>query len=115
MSDEKRQEHNELWKFHDSYDNGVSCNRIVTRSQTAFNRIRNTPSDLDLFGDASRHHPPGKPHLMVTLKGEYGSIPRTIVTRSLGKHIPISEELCKEVNEYKKPQPEPKKSWYQLW
>ena len=92
---------NETWKLHDTYETGVSFNRIVTRSQTAYLRLRNTESDMDLFCDSSRHHPTGKPHLMETLKGRYGSIPRTIITKSIAKYIDEDEDLIQEVNSYK--------------
>lgn len=97
----ERNEKNETWKLHDSYKPGVSYNRIVTRSQTPFLRLRNTDSDLDLFCDPSRHHPPGKPHLMETLKGRYGSIPRTMITKSTARYILEDEDLIAEVNSYK--------------
>jgi len=90
------------WMLHDTYAPGVSFNRIVTRSQTAFLRVKNSPSDLDLFSDSSRHQPPGMPHLIETLKGEYGSIPRTIITKSSGQHIDIDETLCDKLIPYKK-------------
>lgn len=89
------------WMLHDTYEPGTSFNRIVTRSQTAFLRLRNTKSDLDLFSDPSRHHPPGKPHLMETLKGKYGSIPNTVITRSFGKYLKEDKELIDKVNSYK--------------
>lgn len=91
----------ESWLLHDTYEPGVSCNRIVTRSQTAFLRVKNTPSDLELFSDPSRHQPPGMPHLIELLKGEYGSIPRTIITRSTGQYIDIDKELCEKLKPYK--------------
>lgn len=93
------------WRLHDIYAPGVSYNRIVTRSQTAFLRVRNTPSDLDLFADPSRHQPPDMPHLMETLKGEYGAIPRTIITRSTGQYIDVDEELIEKLKPYKKYRP----------
>lgn len=90
------------WKLHDTYKEGVCCSRTVTRSQVCFNVIRNTPSDLELFADKGKHQPEGLPHLMVTLKGDYGAIPRTVVTRKLGEKLKIREELCRRVDEYKK-------------
>ncbi|GFQ68694.1 uncharacterized protein TNCT_365491 [Trichonephila clavata] len=90
------------WRNHNIYDLKASCNRIVTRSQTPFVRIKNTPSDLALFLDAGAQSPPEMPHLMETLKGPYGAIPSTIITRSMGQHLEIDKELCTEVNKYKK-------------
>ncbi|GFY57205.1 uncharacterized protein TNIN_324391 [Trichonephila inaurata madagascariensis] len=90
------------WRDHTIYDLKASCNRIVTRSQTPFVRIKNTPSDLALFLDAGAHSPPDMPHLMVTLKGPNGAIPSTIITRSMGQHLEIDKKLCSEVDRYKK-------------
>ena len=92
---------NDSWKHHDIYSEDVSCNRIVSRSQTAFLRLKNTGSDLNLFCDKDKHQPATMPHLINTLKGHYGAVPRTIITRSMGKHIPVSEELCEKVDLYK--------------
>lgn len=94
------------WKLHDIYAEDVSSNRIVTRSQTAFLRIKNTSSDVELFADKKKHQPKNMPHLMNTLKGTYGAVPKTIITRSCGRHIPVSEELCKKVDLYKEDNPE---------
>ncbi|GBO39896.1 hypothetical protein AVEN_31786-1 [Araneus ventricosus] len=98
--DKKEDEPND-WKMHDLYAPGVSFNRIVTRSQTAFNRIKNSESDLDLFADPDRHQPPGQPHIMEILKGKYGAIPRTIITRSTASHLSESEDLCRMMEMYK--------------
>ncbi|GFQ64382.1 uncharacterized protein TNCT_293861 [Trichonephila clavata] len=89
------------WRRHDIYPTGASRNRIVTRSQTAFLRVKNTNSDLDLFSDPSRQELPGEPHMMEVLKGLYGSIPRTIMTRSSTQHLIISDDLCKNLEPYK--------------
>lgn len=94
-------EFDEDWKKHDIYDLDTSGNRILTRSQTPFIRIKNTESDLELLADSKRHKPPGLPHLMTTLKGRYGAVPRTIVTKDAGEHFPVSKDLCKRVNLYK--------------
>lgn len=104
-SSKKNNTPSDNWRKHDIYHPGVSANRIVTRSQTAFLQIKNTPSDLDLFADASRHQPPDQPHLMDTMKGTYGAIPRTIITRSTGKYIPVSDDLTKKMDVYKKYKP----------
>ncbi|GBO45876.1 hypothetical protein AVEN_70872-1 [Araneus ventricosus] len=89
------------WRLHDLYAPGVSSSRIVTRSQTAFVRIKNSKSDLDLFADPDRHQPPGQPHLMEIMKGKYGAIPRTIMTRSSARHLSESKELCRMMEMYK--------------
>ncbi|GFY62513.1 uncharacterized protein TNIN_379581 [Trichonephila inaurata madagascariensis] len=89
------------WRLHDTYFTGVSHNRIVTRSQTAFLRVKNTDSDLDLFSDPSRQEIPGEPHMMEILKGLYGSIPRTIMTRRSTQHLIVSDDLCKNLDLYK--------------
>lgn len=94
-------EFDEDWKKHDIYDLNTSENRVLTRSQTAFIRVKNTESDLELFAEAKRHNPPGLPHLMTTLKGRYGAVPRTIVTKDVGEHLPVSKGLCEKVNFYK--------------
>ncbi|GBN31660.1 hypothetical protein AVEN_97392-1 [Araneus ventricosus] len=89
------------WRLHDLYAPGVSSSRIVTRSQTAFNRIKNSKSDLDLFADPDRHQPPGQPHIMEIMKGKYGAIPRTIMIRSSARHLSESKELCRMMEMYK--------------
>ena len=93
------------WRKHDIYDLGVArCSpgsRILTRSQAAFIKLKNTESDIKLFSDARRHHPPGLPHLITTLKGPLGAIPRTIVTENVAKYYPVSEKLCERVDLYK--------------
>ncbi|GFX78012.1 uncharacterized protein TNCV_971661 [Trichonephila clavipes] len=89
------------WRLHDTYSTGASHNRIVTRSQTAFLRVKNTDSDLDLFSDPSRHKLPGEFHMMEVLKGMYGSIPRTIMTRRSTQHLIVSDDLCKNLELYK--------------
>lgn len=94
-------EFDEDWKRHDIYDLDTSENRILTRSQTPFIRIKNTESDLELFAEPKRHKPAGLPHLMTTLKGRYGAVPRTIVTKVAGEHFSESKDLCKRVNLYK--------------
>lgn len=94
-------ENNNEWKRHDIYLEGTCCSRTVTRSQVGFVRIENTQSDLDLFVDDAKQHPPGMPHLMTTLKGEYGAVPRTSITRTLVQCIPLLSSLCAEINKYK--------------
>ncbi|GBN80978.1 hypothetical protein AVEN_271622-1 [Araneus ventricosus] len=91
----------DILRRHDIYKPGVTFHRPVTRSQTPFNRIKKSMSDLDLFSDSSAYHPPGLPHLMETLKGPYGAIPRTIITRSGASKLEINKELCKQVDKYK--------------
>lgn len=92
----------DLWRSHDLYVPGISCKRTVTRSQTPFNRIKHTQSDLELFADSTAYHPPGFQHLIETLKGLFGAIPRTIVTRSCCGKLIVDKELCKKVDNYKK-------------
>ncbi|GIY86798.1 uncharacterized protein CDAR_458681 [Caerostris darwini] len=99
---EERDELLDFWKDHDIYDLGISTSRMLTRSQTPFLRIKNTPSDIALFTDPTAHEPPGMQHLMVTLKGQHGAIPNTIVTRSSGEYLDINDDLVREVNKYKK-------------
>ncbi|GBM54551.1 hypothetical protein AVEN_184253-1 [Araneus ventricosus] len=106
MPPQKRKNNKEeAWLKHDPYKPGVSTSRITTRSQTAFARIRNSESEIKLFADGSRHHPPKKIHLMVTMKGEYGGIPRTILTRSTAQFLVENEELCEALQDYKKNTP----------
>ena len=92
---------NDRWQLHDLYSEAISSNRVVTRSQIAFALIRNTESDTELFADISKHHPPSMTHLMNTLKGEYGAVPRTKINRKLAANIEISEDLCKAIDKYK--------------
>ena len=92
---------NDRWKLHDIYPEGVCYNRVVTRSQVAFLLIRNTESDTELFADSTKHHPPKMTHLLNTLKGEYGAMPRTKITRQLAVHIKVSESLCTVIDGYK--------------
>ncbi|KAG8195690.1 hypothetical protein JTE90_003832 [Oedothorax gibbosus] len=110
MSDKKatnedKKVKDEDWKNADIYGSGVSTNRIVTRSQTAFLRIDNSTSNLDLIANASKHQPPGQPHLMEALKGKNGAIPRTIITRSIGKYIEVDKDLVQKLDVYKKYEP----------
>lgn len=93
-----------VWKNHDLYDPGVSKTRVVTRSQAAFCKIKNSSSDLELFMDAKKHQPPNMPHLMVTMKGPFGAIPNTIITHSTAKYLSQNPDLCNKVNSYKKSQ-----------
>ncbi|GFS45933.1 uncharacterized protein TNIN_312231 [Trichonephila inaurata madagascariensis] len=94
------------WKDHDIYDIGVSTTRMVTRSQGCFNVIRNTQSDLDIFANANRQQPPNMPHVMVVMKGGYGAIPNTYITRSFDKYLNIDEALCKDLDKFKSYKPE---------
>lgn len=105
MPTKKNKNSSDGWRNHDIYHPGVSCNRIVTRSQTAFLRAKSTSSDLDLYADVSRHQPPDQPHLMEIMKGKYGAIPRTTVTRSKGRFIQVSDDLVKKMEVYKKYKP----------
>lgn len=89
------------WKLHDIYAEGNCYDRVVTRSQVAFIQIKNTKSDLKLLADNRKHQPPGMPHLMTTLKGEYGAVPKTIISRRFAQYVPVSEALCTAVNKYK--------------
>ncbi|KAG8187774.1 hypothetical protein JTE90_018773 [Oedothorax gibbosus] len=98
----------EDFKKHQLYSNGVSSGRIVTRSQTGIIQIKRTPSDNELMIDKTRFQPPGHPHLLITLKGLYGAIPSTIITRSTENNIEITPELQKKINKYKEFKP-PKK------
>ncbi|GBN96769.1 hypothetical protein AVEN_85017-1 [Araneus ventricosus] len=81
------------WRMHDLYSPGVGFNRIVTRSQTAFSRIKNSDSDINLFSDSNRQQLLGQPNVVAILKGRYGGIPRTTITRSTAQHLLVSEEL----------------------
>lgn len=89
------------WKLHDIYAESSCCSRVVTRAQVAFIKIKNTESDLKLFADNRKHQPPGMLPLMNTLKGEYGAVPRTIITRKVAQYVPVSETLYTEINKYK--------------
>ncbi|KAG8196790.1 hypothetical protein JTE90_027511 [Oedothorax gibbosus] len=93
------------WKSHDIYEDGVSSSRIVTRSQTALLRIENSKSNLDLFANPSKHQPPGQPHLIEVLKGKYGAVPRTIITRNFGEYIKLDKDLEKKLDTYKQYKP----------
>ncbi|KAF8772025.1 hypothetical protein HNY73_019373 [Argiope bruennichi] len=98
----KRRLPKENWKIHDHYDRRMNYGNILTRSQTPFNRIKNTNSDMDFFADGVLHHPSTKPHLMVSMVGENGAIPRTIVTRSAAKQLQLDKKLLQALKEYKK-------------
>ncbi|GBN34499.1 hypothetical protein AVEN_64277-1 [Araneus ventricosus] len=93
----------ESWKQNDNYKKRrMSYGTIVTRSQTPFNRIKITDSDMDFFSNGALHHPSNKPHLMVSMVGEYGAIPRTIVTRSAANKLQLDKDLVKIMKDYKK-------------
>ncbi|GIY73663.1 uncharacterized protein CDAR_186651 [Caerostris darwini] len=89
------------WREHDLYEPGCSFSRVVTRSQTAFCRIKNTDSDLEMFSNPLKHQPPGHAHVMEIMKGQYGAIPRTIITRSTGQYLTVSEDLINKLEPYK--------------
>ncbi|GFY78831.1 uncharacterized protein TNIN_2121 [Trichonephila inaurata madagascariensis] len=93
------------WRKHDTYQTGVSYSRIPTRSQTAFVRVENGKKELDLFSNPRQHQPPNKPHLLATMKGGYGNIPRTIITRSTAERLPPTETLYEALEDYKNYQP----------
>ncbi|GFR03067.1 uncharacterized protein TNCT_549011 [Trichonephila clavata] len=97
------------WKDHNTYDIGSSTTRMVTRSQGCFNVIKNTKSDLDIFANANRHQPPNMPHVMVVMKGGYGAIPNTYITRSFDKYLETDETLCKDLDRFKSYIPKPPK------
>lgn len=59
--------------------------------------------------DPERQEPPHMPPLMVTLKGGYGSIPNTVITRSFGDFLEMDKELSAELAPYKKYKPKQKK------
>lgn len=94
-------QNNDRWKLHDIYPERIYHNKVITRSQIAFILIRNTESDTALFADNTRHHPPKMTHLMNTLKGQYGAVPRTKITRELAKYVEVSETLCNTIDKYK--------------
>lgn len=97
----KPDENNERWKHHDIYAEGACYSRVVTRSQIAFVRIKNTESDTELFADNTKHHPPGMPHLMTTLLGFYGAVTRTKITRRFAQYVSVSKTLCTALDKYK--------------
>lgn len=97
----KPDENNERWKHHDIYTEGACYSRVVTRSQIAFVRIRNTESDTELFAVNTKHHPSGMPHLMTILTGFYGAVTRTKITRRFAQYVSVSKPLCTALDKYK--------------
>ncbi|XP_035207486.1 pre-mRNA-splicing factor CWC21-like [Stegodyphus dumicola] len=90
-----------IWKKHDSYEPGTSPSRIVTRSQTGFNRVKKTDSNTALFGDEKKFVVPNCPHLSLIMKGRHGALPATIVTRSSGKYYSKDDKLEGRLTWYK--------------
>ncbi|GFV99604.1 uncharacterized protein TNCV_5079661 [Trichonephila clavipes] len=101
----KKNGYQDDWRKHDTYQTGVSYSRIPTRSQTAFMRVENGKKELGLFSNPRQHQPPNKPHLLATMKGEYGNIPRTIITRSTAGRLSPTKKLCEALEDYKNYQP----------
>lgn len=101
QNSKKPDENKEMWKLHDIYAEGACYGRVLTRSQMAFVRIKNTESDTELFAVNMKHDPPGMPHLMTTLKGLYGAVPRTKITRRFAQNVSVSETLCTAIDKYK--------------
>lgn len=92
----------EKWKLHDNYELSTNLYRSVTRSQTGIHKLDLNMSTLNsLVNPVESSNLSEEFNLIEILKGRYGSLHRTIITRSSGKFYDVSISLEEKMNEYK--------------